>query len=392
MNFLRLISADTVSPSFMDGLLNVLFYIFLACGAAALIYSIYLGFSLAKAENEPKRHQAKKRIMNAISGLLIIVVLTTVLVSYTNVFGDDNIEDACASDGEVCLAPGNRTDKGHWNILGVIVVNNIFDIYDVDEKGDAIHPMRVQVNKKMDDYDIKKATELFKKLPDTLKKMSNGQITASVDIKIADSFKRDVYWLPEDREYFISEFALEGNDSGFQTGFDYYKNLINPYLKGKPENYYDQTMVFIRSESYEKIEDIDANYIMNNVTMGWEGVNIREKINGVSENFIRIYLRFPAKRQAWWNEILDHPIGVFEEELLVHEFLHTFERLAFENKKIPFSDMIHTPYKFGHGDEEVAYLLDRQEVYEFYTDFMNKNLFYNGARIGLSQECYFYRL
>jgi len=63
----------------VEELKPVLIVLFSVVGAAAIGYSIYLGFMLAKAEDDGKRQEAKKRIIKTIVGLFIIVILTVVL-------------------------------------------------------------------------------------------------------------------------------------------------------------------------------------------------------------------------------------------------------------------------------------------------------------------------
>ena len=78
MNYL----ASNWGEDLSGGVLRVLSYIFMVVGAVGVVYAVYLGFLLAKATDESKRSQAKKRIFNVISGLLIIVILTGVIVAF----------------------------------------------------------------------------------------------------------------------------------------------------------------------------------------------------------------------------------------------------------------------------------------------------------------------
>ena len=55
--------------------------------AVAAIYSIILGVNMAKAESAEKRDEAKKRIMNFIIGMAVIVVLIVIIYLLA-----DNIE------------------------------------------------------------------------------------------------------------------------------------------------------------------------------------------------------------------------------------------------------------------------------------------------------------
>jgi len=68
-----------------------LIVLFSVVGAAAVGYAIYLGILLAKAEDEGKRKEAKSRIIKTVSGLFIIVILTTTLFNpafYNAIFKD----------------------------------------------------------------------------------------------------------------------------------------------------------------------------------------------------------------------------------------------------------------------------------------------------------------
>jgi|GEM_PF-7076280 len=65
----------------------ILVAVFTVAGSLALIFSVYLGFMLAKAEDEGKRTKAKKRIVNTIASLIMIAIMVTITVSLKdNVF------------------------------------------------------------------------------------------------------------------------------------------------------------------------------------------------------------------------------------------------------------------------------------------------------------------
>jgi len=63
-------------------LVIILMILFALVGAAGVGYAIFLGIMLAKAEDEGKRKQAKKRMLSTVAGLLIIVILTMLVVQY----------------------------------------------------------------------------------------------------------------------------------------------------------------------------------------------------------------------------------------------------------------------------------------------------------------------
>jgi len=57
-----------------------LYVIFALVAAVSVGYAVYLGFMLAKAEDEGKRKQAKSRIIKTLAGLFIIMVLSTFIL------------------------------------------------------------------------------------------------------------------------------------------------------------------------------------------------------------------------------------------------------------------------------------------------------------------------
>ncbi len=67
----------------------ILIPILVVVGAAGIIYSVYLGVNLAKADSADKRQEAKSRMINAIIGFVAIFVL--VLLMYLFVSNVDSI-------------------------------------------------------------------------------------------------------------------------------------------------------------------------------------------------------------------------------------------------------------------------------------------------------------
>lgn len=93
MFFSNLIGADdpTGTKSSMQKLAEdifgyvsyILVPIMIVVGAAGIIYSIYLGVNLAKADSADKRQEAKSRMVNAIIGFVCIFVLVLLMWLFT---------------------------------------------------------------------------------------------------------------------------------------------------------------------------------------------------------------------------------------------------------------------------------------------------------------------
>ena len=57
---------------------NIVFPILIVVATAGVIYAIYLGVMMAKAEDEGKREEAKRRIINVVIAIAITVVLMVI--------------------------------------------------------------------------------------------------------------------------------------------------------------------------------------------------------------------------------------------------------------------------------------------------------------------------
>ena len=76
----------------------------------------------------------------------------------------------------------------------------------------------------------------------------------------------------------------------------------------------------------------------------------------------------------------DSRINTFPEEVYIHEFLHTLERVVRENgKECP---LLHDYEKYGYENKK----LEGQR--EWYADFMTKSINDNGTYIGLDPIVY----
>ena len=78
---------DGTSYAFLDPILKVLdeivWPILIVVASIGTIYAIYLAVMLAKAEDANKREEAKKRIINAVIAIAVMVVLILFLKLFT---------------------------------------------------------------------------------------------------------------------------------------------------------------------------------------------------------------------------------------------------------------------------------------------------------------------
>ena len=68
----------------VDVLQKIVGPILIVVGAVGIIYAIYLGVMLAKAENAEKREEAKKRIINVVVAIAITAALIFLMYLFTN--------------------------------------------------------------------------------------------------------------------------------------------------------------------------------------------------------------------------------------------------------------------------------------------------------------------
>ena len=74
---------DRVMKPVVDILDGMLVPILILVGTAGSIYAIVLGVNFSKAESADKREEAKKRMINAIIGLVVTIVLLILLKLFT---------------------------------------------------------------------------------------------------------------------------------------------------------------------------------------------------------------------------------------------------------------------------------------------------------------------
>ena len=79
----------------------------------------------------------------------------------------------------------------------------------------------------------------------------------------------------------------------------------------------------------------------------------------------------------------NYVINTFPEEVFLHEFLHTLER---NSKEYGFEvPALHDFARYGYSDQRP----DGQK--KWYEDYMNKNISYQGKKIGLPAEIFTYK-
>ena len=82
--------ASKLDPKFqwvayvVDAINVVVWPLLIVVAAAGTIYAIVLGVNMARADSTEKREEAKKRVINVIIGMIIIVALILLLQLFVN--------------------------------------------------------------------------------------------------------------------------------------------------------------------------------------------------------------------------------------------------------------------------------------------------------------------
>ena len=235
------------------------------------------------------------------------------------------------------LEQGIKDNSNNWNVACFIIKN-----VDVN-----IENQNVKLNMGISDIqDMKENMERFKL---AAKELSNGKMTVDYDIyEIEEPVKSVTY---------SEEFAYYLDPSDV-------KEIIKEYLK-KEE--YDYIFVAVRlGDNYENVE------IPVNDWIGLGGMDL----NGIGYSNIRL----PNDKSSYIYTYNSY-INTFPEEVFIHEFLHSLERILKErNYNIP---NLHDYEQYGYKEERLIGLKN------WYRDYMTRNIkTKDGDRAGLNEEVY----
>jgi len=206
------------------------------------------------------------------------------------------------------------------------------------------------VNISMDSADISFASTLFNRFATYMNTVSNGQIIVNIDIRIINE--------P------LELLSYAGGYDYNAPNEDIYPHA-HPHLQAKN---YDHVMSILRLSAE------DSTY---NVPTGWVGLGGGQPYKGVSYSTVLLpHARGTANQNA-----------DYYEHVLVHEFLHTIERMSLEaGMDIPW---LHDSGLYGYPAYGSTGGVDYFKTW--YTAYMNKDVTRNVApfdKFGLTPESY----
>ena len=224
----------------------------------------------------------------------------------------------------------------------------IFPKIDVDV---TINGRQEHVNLTMSDNDIQDIRTNIGRFQSSVQSMAKNKMKAEYEIiTINEPIKTLSY--DEENGYYVSE-------------TDVYQ-LTHQYVKQKE---YDHIYVAIRMADKQQ----GSNTLIND----WIGLGGMD-YTGIGYSNIRL----PDDEQNYAYKF-NYQFNTFPEEVFIHEFLHTLERNAKEyGYQIP---ALHDYAKYGYSEQNLTGLK------QWYEDYMNCNISYQGKKIGLPAEVYQYK-
>ena len=234
------------------------------------------------------------------------------------------------------LEEGIEEKDNNWN-FGCF----IFKATDVNIGGKEVK-LEVSPN------DINDITNTIKRFESSAENLSEGKMTAKCDIHEID--------VP------ITELSYD-NEFGYYVSPENVETQIKDIVK---QNNYDHIFVIMRLGDANHENDIEVNDWIGLGAMDYYGIGFSNiRLPNDSKSYIYKY---------------NTRINTFPEEVFLHEFLHSLERNSKEyGYEVP---ALHDYEKYGYKNEK----LEGQK--KWYTDYMNKNIKYNGQNIGLSEDIY----
>ncbi|MBR3255917.1 MAG: hypothetical protein IKF97_06910 [Clostridia bacterium] len=204
------------------------------------------------------------------------------------------------------------------------------------------------INLTVTDSDIRDIKDTITRFENSCNALSKNKMTAETDIYAID---KPLTKLSYDEEfgYFVAPEDVEKD----------IKATIN-------KNNYDHIFIVIRLGDDIYKDDIQVNDWIGLGSMDYYGIGFSNiRLPNDSRSYIYRY---------------DSRVNLFPEEVFLHEFLHSLERNA---KEYGFErPALHDYEKYGYSIEQ---LIGQKR---WYTDYMNKEINFNGSYIGLPEEIY----
>lgn len=252
--------------------------------------------------------------------------------------GYENLSKGKAWFSDFKLEIGAESSSNEWKMVCFIFPN--IDV-NVNVNGKLEH-----VKLQMTNDDINTIKTNLGRFKSSIKEISNDKIEMEYETYVIN---KPIKTLSYDKENY---YYVSGEDV---------KEYIDSYVK---ENMYDHIYVAFRMADKQK-----GNSVLVNDWIGLGGM----VYSGIGFSNIRM----PDDRNNLVYQF-NYRVNTFPEEVFIHEFLHTLERNAKEyGYDIP---ELHDYAKHGYSDK------GSEGLKQWYTDYINKQISYNGTKVGLPEE------
>lgn len=224
----------------------------------------------------------------------------------------------------------------NWNVACFVITNTKVDINN--------KPISLSMN----DEDISLMRQNMSRFKNSCKELSNGKMFVTYDfITINEPLTSLSY----------------DEQNGYHAEAKDVKKLIDKYLQ--KENY-DHIFVCVKLGDNAHPNDIPV--------YDWIGLGGMDYL-GVGFSNIRL----PNSNKSYTYKY-DARINTFPEEVFIHEFLHSLERIS---KEYGYNrPALHDYEKYGYKNEKLVGLK------KWYKDYMNSEIITSSGKIGLSKEIY----
>ena len=257
--------------------------------------------------------------------------------------GYDDLSKGTAWFSDFKIEAGSPSTSNKWN-MACFIFPKIDVKVNVNNKNE-------NVKLEMTPNDISTIQTNLSRFQSSIKEISNNRISIEYETYIVND--------P------IKSLSYDETNGYYVSASDVYE-YINSYIEEKD---FDHIFVAFRMADKQKGNDILVN--------DWIGLGGMDYL-GIGYSNIRM----PDDR----NNIVyqyDYRVNTFPEEVFLHEFLHTLERNAQEYGYD--RPELHDYKKYGYSEDYTDGLR------KWYADYMNKNINYNGKKIGLPQEIYYHK-
>ena len=251
--------------------------------------------------------------------------------------GNDSKSKGMAWFSDFKLEEGIKDSSNNWNVACFIIKNVDVNIENRNLK------LSMSLN------DIEKMKLNMDRFKSSARKLSNNKMTVEYDIYEVDEPVKTITY-SEEHGYYLAPADVQ--------------ELIKDELQ-KEE--YDYIFVAVR------LGDLDENIEIP--VYDWIGLGGMD-LEGIGFSNIRL-----PNDKSNYIYTYDSRINTFPEEVFIHEYLHSLERILLErNYEIP---ALHDNEKYGYTQAKLVGLKD------WYTDYMTCNIkTTNGKLVGLDESVY----